>query len=72
MSTAQRETRDTRDAQTPRTGKVANDRYKLGARAPTQKNQGARSPLSRNDRDDRVGSMNQSRMRRGGTGSRSR
>lgn len=38
MSTAQRETPDTRDAQTPRTGKVANDRNKLGARAPTQKN----------------------------------
>ncbi len=64
--------RDARDAQTPHTGKVANDHNKLGGRAPTQKNQGARSPQSRSDRDDRVGSMNQSRMRRGGTGSRSR
>ncbi|MEY4653240.1 MAG: hypothetical protein RI884_1821 [Pseudomonadota bacterium] len=57
-----------RDAQTPHTGKVANDHNKLGDQAPTQKNQGARSPLSRNDRDTQVGSMNQSRMRQGGVG----
>ncbi|MEY2619878.1 MAG: hypothetical protein RL522_2880 [Pseudomonadota bacterium] len=58
-----------RDAQTPHTGKVANDHNKLGDQAPTQKNQGARSPQSRGDRDDQIGSMNQSRQRQGATGS---
>lgn len=61
-----------RDAQAPRTGKVANDRNKLGDQAPTQKNQGERSPQSRNDRGSRVGSMNQSRVRQGGPGSSQR
>ncbi|MEY4712371.1 MAG: hypothetical protein RIS88_1821 [Pseudomonadota bacterium] len=57
-----------RDAQAPGTGKVANDHNKLGDKAPTQKNQGERSPQSRNDRDTQVGSMNQSRVRQGGPG----
>ncbi len=64
--------RPQRDAQAPRTGKVANDRNKLGGKAPTQTNQGERSPQSRNDRDTRVGSLNQSRVRQGGPGSRPR
>lgn len=58
-----------RDAQTPGTGKVANDRNKQGDKPATQKNQGARSPQSRSDRDTQVGSANQSRMRQGGPGS---
>ncbi len=57
-----------RDAQTPHTGKVVNDRNKLGDQAPTQKNQGARSPQSRSDRESHVGGTNQSRQRRGETG----
>ncbi len=61
-----------RDAQTPHTGKVVNDRNKLGDQAPTQKNQGARSPQSRSDRESHVGGTNQSRQRRGGPGSHQR
>ncbi len=61
-----------RDAQTPRTGKVANDHNKRGEQAPTQKNQGERTPLSRGDRDSRLGSDNQSQVRRGGPGSDAR
>jgi hypothetical protein len=57
-----------RDAQTPNTGKVLNDRNKLGGTAPTQKNQGERSPLSRSDRESHVGASNQSRQRRGEPG----
>ncbi len=61
-----------RDAQAPRTGKVANDRNKRGDQPPTQKNQGERSPQSRNDRDTHVGSTNQSRVRQGVPGNRQR
>jgi len=61
-----------RDAQAPRSGKLANDRNKLGDKPPTQKNQGERSPQSRNDRDTFAGSNNQSRSRRGGPGSSQR
>ena len=57
-----------RDAQTPHTGKVVNDRNTLGGQAPTQKNQGARSPQSRSDRESQVGGTNQSRQRRGEPG----
>jgi len=57
-----------RDAQTPHTGKVVNDRNKLGDQAPTQKNQGVRSPQSRSDRESQVGGTNQSRQRRGEPG----
>ena len=52
------------DRQTPRSGKVENDTNKLGKEPPTQKNEGRRTPLSRNDRDDKIGN-NQSKMRGG-------
>lgn len=39
------------DEQQAHTGKVENDRNKLGDKAPTQLNQARRSPASRNDRE---------------------
>lgn len=47
------------DAQAPGTGKVENDRNKMGQQKPTQKNQPQRSPQSRNDRESQLGSGNQ-------------
>lgn len=58
-----------RDQQEPETGKVANDHNKLGETAPTQKNEGKRTPESRGDRDSQLGSSNQNQSRRGKAGS---
>ncbi len=52
------------DEQTPQSGKVENDRNKLGNEKPTQKNEGRRSPKSRHDREAQIGN-NQSKMRGG-------
>jgi hypothetical protein len=38
------------DRQEPGTGKVANDRNKMGQQEPTQLNEGRRTPESRHDR----------------------
>ncbi len=51
------------------TGKVANDRNRTGQTPPTQTNEARRTPASRHDRDDHLGSANQPRTRRGGPGS---
>ena len=61
-----------RDKQAPHTGKVANDSNKLGEQAPTQLNQGQRTPDSRSDREAHVGGSNQSQSRRGPVGSAKR
>jgi hypothetical protein len=61
--------RNPRDRQQPGTGKVANDHNKVGEQEPTQKNQGKRTPQSRNDRTDHIGSDNQNQSRRGSGGS---
>lgn len=53
------------DAQQAGTGKVANDHNKMGHQAPTQTNQGRRTPESRNDRETQTGGYNQSQVRRG-------
>jgi len=55
------------DKQAPMTGKVENDFNKQGEQAPTQKNEGRRTPDSRNDREAQLGSDNQTSMRRGTT-----
>lgn len=55
------------DKQAPMTGKVENDFNKQGEQAPTQKNEGRRTPESRGDRDSQLGSDNQSNARRGVT-----
>ena len=55
------------DKQQPKTGKVENDRNKLGETTPTQKNEGERTPESRGDRDTHLGSDNQTQSRRGAT-----
>ncbi len=57
------------DAQEPQSGKVENDHNKIGDQAPTQKNEGQRTPESRHDRESHVGSGNQNQSRRGGAGS---
>jgi hypothetical protein len=57
-----------RDKQAPHTGKVENDTNKLGDKAPTQLNQGQRTPDSRSDREAHVGGGNQSQSRRGSVG----
>ena len=54
------------DVQTPGTGKVANDRNKVGNETPTQSNEGQRTPQSRHDREDHIGN-NQGKVRRGST-----
>ena len=56
------------DHQQPGTPKVQNDRNKMGHQAPTQINQGQRSPQARHDRESQVGSSNQTEMRTGGKG----
>ena len=57
-----------RDKQTPLSGKVENDTNKQGEQAPTQLNQGQRTPDSRSDREAHVGGSNQSQSRRGPVG----
>jgi hypothetical protein len=57
------------DPQTPFVGKSSNDHNKLGEQAPTQLNQGKRTPDSRSDRESHVGGGNQSQSRRGPAGS---
>lgn len=53
------------DRQEPLSGKSGNDTNKLGNTRPTQKNEGKRTPQSRNDRDQLIGN-NQTHMRKGG------
>jgi hypothetical protein len=55
------------DKQAPLSGKVENDFNKQGEQAPTQKNEGRRTPASRTDREAHLGSDNQTNMRRGTT-----
>ena len=57
-----------RDEQPANTGKVANDRNKVGAQALTQKNEAKRTSDSRTDRQAHLGSNNQTQSRRGNTG----
>ena len=52
-------------------GKVENDTNKTGAQEPTQKNEGRRTPQSRNDRESHIGSSNQTQSRRGNSGGNS-
>ena len=56
------------DYQVPGTGKVANDHNKQGDQAPTQKNEGQRTPDSRHDRENLAGAHNQVTARKGGGG----
>lgn len=57
------------DQQEARQGKVSNDHNKVGEQAPTQLNQGRRTPESRNDRQTLgPGSQNQVSARKGGGG----
>ncbi|MES2937440.1 MAG: hypothetical protein V4864_07140 [Pseudomonadota bacterium] len=53
------------DQQTPHSGKVENDTNKQGEQAPTQKNEGRRTPDSRHDREAQVGGSNQHQVRTG-------
>lgn len=56
------------DQQEPQAGKVENDHNKMGNEAPTQKNEGKRTPESRHDRESHVGSQNQTQSRTGRAG----
>ena len=57
------------DSQAPHGGKVANDHNKTGNQAPTQTNQGQRTPESRHDRLTLgAGPHNQVSARKGGGG----
>jgi hypothetical protein len=56
------------DEQTPQSGKVANDSNKTGGEAPTQKNEGRRTPESRHDREGHLGGSNQNQVRTGQAG----
>ncbi|MBI5278927.1 MAG: hypothetical protein HY854_21010 [Burkholderiales bacterium] len=57
--------RPPQDKQAALSGKVENDFNKQGNEAPTQKNEGKRTPHSRSDRDQLLGN-NQTHMRKGG------
>ena len=60
---------DSAGAQTSHGGKVANDHNKMGNQAPTQTNQGQRTPESRHDRQTLgAGPQNQVSARKGGGG----
>lgn len=60
---------DQADSQAPHGGKVANDHNKTGNQAPTQTNQGQRTPESRHDRQTLgAGPQNQVSARKGGGG----
>ncbi len=65
-------TKNPLDKQTPQSGKVENDTNKRGEQAPTQLNQGHRTPESRSDREAHVGGSNQSQSRRGPVGTPNR
>ncbi|MHC3435473.1 hypothetical protein [Delftia lacustris] len=56
------------DRQEPGKGKVENDHNRQGAKPPTQRNEGQRTPESRHDREAHVGSGNhaQTRQNKGG------
>lgn len=54
------------DQQANHTGKTENDHNKQGEQAPTQSNEGRRTPESRHDREDHIGN-NQVKVRRGTT-----
>jgi hypothetical protein len=56
------------DKQAPHSGKSANDHNKQGEQAPTQKNEGRRTPQSRHDRESHIGGENQSQTRKGTPG----
>lgn len=56
------------DKQEPGMGKVENDHNQQGNQAPTQKNEGQRTPESRHDRESQVGSGNQNQSRQNGGG----
>jgi hypothetical protein len=57
------------DVQEPGTGKLANDHNKTGQQAPSQTNQGRRTPASRHDRQTMgAGPQNQVSARKGGGG----
>jgi hypothetical protein len=57
------------DEQVAGTGKVANDKNKVGEEAPTQKNEGRRTVQSRHDREDHIGGKsNQNQVRTGRAG----
>jgi len=58
--------RSAQDKQAGLSGKVENDKNKMGNKAQaTQVNEGRRTPQSRHDRETQVGN-NQSHMRKGG------
>ena len=57
------------DEQVGQSGKNENDTNKQGNQAPTQKNEGRRTPQSRHDREDHIGgSSNQNQVRTGMAG----
>ena len=54
------------DRQEPGKHKVENDHNRQGEQAATQKNEARRTPESRSDRTDHIGSDNQSQSRKRG------
>ena len=61
---SKKHTQALQDKQAGLSGKVENDANKMGQQAPTQKNEGRRTPQSRHDREDHIGN-NQGKMRAG-------
>jgi len=53
------------DRKAPQGGKSKNDRNKMGKQAPTQLNEGRRTPQSRSDKEMHVGSGNKPQLRKG-------
>ncbi len=53
------------DRKAPLGGKSENDRNKMGEQAPTQLNEGRRTPQSRSDKEMQIGSGNKPQVRKG-------
>lgn len=59
-----------RDDQAPHTGKMANNRNKVGEQPLTELNEGKRTPISRDNCEAHIGSDHESQSGRGKTGHR--
>ena len=57
------------DRKAPLGGKSDNDHNKMGKQAPTQLNEGRRTPQSRSDKEMHVGSGNKPQVRKGSVAS---
>jgi len=68
MSKTSRLNKARQEKQAARNEKADNDANKTGGQGPTQRNEGRRTPQSRDDRESQLGRDNQSQVRRNAGG----